>query len=80
MDSENKFWAWLWGLAAIVSVVGISYSTTVALAELGVNPAIIKCMDINWTTTGNHDICKAVLTGAGLSIEETKDLVEKLQE
>lgn len=89
MDSEDKFWAWLWGLTAIVIVVIAScityyntetYRTSIALAKLGVNPAIIKCMDINWTVTGNHDICKAILTGASLTLEETRDLVERLQE
>lgn len=89
MDSEEQFWAWLWGLAAIVVIVIAScityyntegYRTSIELAKLGVNPAIIKCMDISWIQTGNHDICKAILTGTGLSIGETRDLIENLQE
>lgn len=89
MDSEDKFWAWIWGLCAIVIVVGIScityyntetYRTAIELAKLGVNPAVIKCMDVNWSSTGNHDICKAILTGTGLTIEDTRELIEKMQE
>lgn len=86
MDAEGKFWAWVIGCFTIVVIaitICITYYTTdgnrlaLKLVQEGVNPAIARCLHVNWEFTGTHDICKAVLTDGDWSIEEIDKLMEQ---
>lgn len=50
------------------------------LVDQGVSPAVMECLNRNWSTVSVHNICKTVLTNYNLTRKEAEELVNELRE
>ena len=88
MNSEEKFYAYIMSLVAIVAIAlisGLIYynleqgKLPLLLVEKGINPAVVRCINVSWSITSNYIICNKILANEGLSKKEAKKLVEELR-
>lgn len=85
---DNKLYAYLWSLLAVVVVVVSSsaFYTNIHQSELplrlieqGISPAVARCTDVSWNITSNYVICKEVLANSRLTKKEATKLAEELK-
>lgn len=50
------------------------------LVERGVSPAVMECLNRNWSTISVFEICKTVLTDSDLTHVEAEELVNELRQ
>jgi len=86
--TDNKLYALMWVIVGVVLCSLISGITIynihknempLRMIKNGVNPAVLECLDKNWTYVSVHEICKNVLTDSNLTNDEANELVEKLR-
>lgn len=88
MDSETKGWCFFVACIVIVLVTLMACITyynleddkmMIRLAEMGVSPAVVRCVDSSWDSIATHAICSKVLLNHTMTREQAEKLVEGLK-
>jgi len=90
--SDNALWMGFWicvafsvcFIAGLLILPGMDKPSDneimLRMTEKGVSPAVMECLDRNWSQISVFQICQTVLTNNDLTREEAEELVDGLRE